>query len=771
MSRICSSFLLLATISLTPSASAQCQWQLGAAYQDSPLVGDISATTTWDPDGAGPLPAMLVVGGSNITIAGQSVTSNIAAFDGTRWTPLGAGISGSIFALASFNGELVAAGIITSAGGLPVSNIARWNGTSWNSLGIGVNNTVLALSVFNSSLYASGAFTTAGGAPTSHIARWDGSSWNPLGAGVNGTAQAMTVLSGALYVGGSFSTAGSFAVNNLARWTGSTWQTVGSGTGGPIYTLGGRQTASNARLYVGGQFTSAGGVSVNNVVAVDSVDAIPSYAALGAGLSPYVNKVVVRAIGASNTEVTAVTPPDGSGHAIWRLSGTAWNSLGAIPVALAPIIAADDLIFYNGQYVTGLEHDHTADVRYWDTTTSLWAPLGPGIHGTINAAVPFGTDLIVGGAFDYASGVFLNNIGRWNGTTWTPMAGGMFGTVYALLVYQGDLYAAGDFTATGSGAASGIARWTGSAWTSVGPPLGISGPVFAMTEYNGQLLIGGSMSSGADVMAWDGSSWHPMANGLSSSAYPNAFGLAPDGTLYLGGFGVINSGSYQLGLARYNPATSTWAEVLGLADDSTVFAFGRSANTLYAGGIHLSYATVSGQTRQYELASITPSFATVDQSVYSIQPQFSVSDGIRSFAAYNGSLYAAGNFDHTPAANTGGLLRLESGVWTPVGNGAASSNFGNAAALYQNELVIAGDMAAGALSGHGLARWFCPAACYANCDQSTQAPVLNVADFTCFLQKFAATDPYANCDGSTQPPVLNVADFTCFLQSFAAGCP
>jgi uncharacterized membrane protein len=64
-----------------------------------------------------------------------------------------------------------------------------------------------------------------------------------------------------------------------------------------------------------------------------------------------------------------------------------------------------------------------------------------------------------------------------------------------------------------------------------------------------------------------------------------------------------------------------------------------------------------------------------------------------------------------------------------------------------------------------------PRACYANCDGSTQPPILNVADFTCFLQKFAAGDPYANCDGSTQPPVLNVADFTCFLQAFAAGCP
>jgi DNA-binding beta-propeller fold protein YncE len=64
-----------------------------------------------------------------------------------------------------------------------------------------------------------------------------------------------------------------------------------------------------------------------------------------------------------------------------------------------------------------------------------------------------------------------------------------------------------------------------------------------------------------------------------------------------------------------------------------------------------------------------------------------------------------------------------------------------------------------------------PPTCYANCDGSTQEPTLNVADFTCFLQRFAAGESYANCDNSTQQPVLNVADFTCFLQRFAQGCP
>jgi hypothetical protein len=61
--------------------------------------------------------------------------------------------------------------------------------------------------------------------------------------------------------------------------------------------------------------------------------------------------------------------------------------------------------------------------------------------------------------------------------------------------------------------------------------------------------------------------------------------------------------------------------------------------------------------------------------------------------------------------------------------------------------------------------------CYANCDASTAPPILNVLDFSCFLQKFAAGNAYANCDASTTAPTLNVLDFSCFLQKFAAGCP
>jgi hypothetical protein len=70
--------------------------------------------------------------------------------------------------------------------------------------------------------------------------------------------------------------------------------------------------------------------------------------------------------------------------------------------------------------------------------------------------------------------------------------------------------------------------------------------------------------------------------------------------------------------------------------------------------------------------------------------------------------------------------------------------------------------------------------CYANCDGSTVEPILNVDDFTCFINEYAAAQSlpheqqlthYANCDSSTTAPALNVDDFTCFINQYATGCP
>ena len=133
----------LMVVASAAGAAAQCatQWLPGQGVRGT--NGVVHATTLWDPDGAGPMHPVLVVGGE-FTIAGGVVANGIAILDpvsGT-WSALGSGMSVGtylgVFALATLpNGDLVASGRFPDAGGVSVNNIARWNGTSWSGLGSG----------------------------------------------------------------------------------------------------------------------------------------------------------------------------------------------------------------------------------------------------------------------------------------------------------------------------------------------------------------------------------------------------------------------------------------------------------------------------------------------------------------------------------------------------------------------------------------------------------------------------------------------------------
>ncbi|MFG0282855.1 MAG: GC-type dockerin domain-anchored protein [Phycisphaerales bacterium JB039] len=68
----------------------------------------------------------------------------------------------------------------------------------------------------------------------------------------------------------------------------------------------------------------------------------------------------------------------------------------------------------------------------------------------------------------------------------------------------------------------------------------------------------------------------------------------------------------------------------------------------------------------------------------------------------------------------------------------------------------------GLVEGSGLIRVI---GCYADCDGSGE---LDLFDFLCFQNMFAAGDLYADCDESG---ALDLFDFLCFQNEFAAGCP
>jgi hypothetical protein len=143
----------LVALALVPvrAASAQClgSWVYGNDQGECSTDFYIDATVRWDPDGPGPEPELLVIGG-NFNDAGNVVgASRIVAWDGVNWRPLGQGFNSTVFALTVLDGGLIADGSFSSSGGSPVANVARWDGTAWRAMGTGLNNEVYDLTVFN----------------------------------------------------------------------------------------------------------------------------------------------------------------------------------------------------------------------------------------------------------------------------------------------------------------------------------------------------------------------------------------------------------------------------------------------------------------------------------------------------------------------------------------------------------------------------------------------------------------------------------------------
>lgn len=177
--------------------------------------------------------------------------NRVARWTGTTFAPLGTGLDGPVYALATLpDGSLVAGGAFQMAGG---NNLARWDGTAWSPLGSGTNNTVEALAVLpNGDLVAAGQFSQAGAVLCNRIARWNGSAWTAY-PNTNFTGYILTVHAmpdGGVVVG----TGGVFQAGSLWRWNGSFW--AGGSANNGIQALA---LTTGGELHIGGSFTEIAG--------------------------------------------------------------------------------------------------------------------------------------------------------------------------------------------------------------------------------------------------------------------------------------------------------------------------------------------------------------------------------------------------------------------------------------------------------------------------------------------------------------------------------
>lgn len=562
----------------------------------------------------------LFVGG-NFTVIGDVLANGIARWDGTAWSALGSGMSGTVSALAVSGDDLYAGGEFTTADGVRVNNIARWDGSAWSTLGSGMGGSVSALAVSGDGLYAGGDFTWAGGVYANRIARWDGSSWSRLRSGMSGTVSALAVSGDDLYAGGEFTTAGGVTVNNIARWDGTAWSALGSGmsrevfalavSGNDLYAGGFFQmgggiarwngtywsalgsgigaghvralVVSGGDLYVGGVFTSVGVLRVNNVARWDG----SSWSALDSGTNRRINALAVS--GSNLYAGGDFTMARGVTMHIARWDGNSWSALGSgMGEEWSPSIRAlaisEEGVFAGGEFTTA-GGAVTTSIGQWNGIS--WAALGSGMNSKVSALTFSGGDLYAAGFFTMAGGVSANRIARWDGNSWSALGSGMNSAISALAVSGGDLYAAGSFTWAGGVSANRIARWDGSSWSALGSGMAW-GHVRALALSGSDLYAGGSFTMAGGVTVnyiarWDGSAWSALGSGVSGAV--SALAVSED-YLYAGGsFGVVrwDGNSWSALGTGIKGGWLPWVHTLAVCGDD-LYAGGRFTT---AGGVRV----------------------------------------------------------------------------------------------------------------------------------------------------------------------------------------
>jgi len=323
---------------------------------------------------------------------------------------------------------------------------------------------------------------------------------------------------------------------------------------------------------------------------------------------------------------------------------------------------------------------------------------------------------------------------------------------------------------------------------------------------DGQVVVGRSYTTGDRGFRWSGGAMVELPV-LPGGASAIAQHIAADGSVVTGSCWVVDelravrwtgAGIEDLGI----PPWRTRAVVQGASSDGRVIA--GYAYTVFAqddrafvleGGVWTDLGVLPGTTRSSARSVSADGTVVVgtSRSPFPALPQafmWTRGAGMRPIPLPLGvtainPLGVSGDGSVIVGGRTvPGVPNADGFVWTPWegarGTGDVLRGFGidltNWSEVLAWSVTPDGRTLAGTARGSpGFRAWVATLpegfGCYANCDGSTTAPAVNVADFVCFLNKFAASDPGANCDGSTVAPVLNVADFICFMTKYAAGCP
>jgi len=362
-----------------------------------------------------------------------------------------------------------------------------------------------------------------------------GPTWSTLfgpspGQGMSAGLNASITYNGNLVVAGDFLSAGGAPANRIAEWNGASWTPLGAGLSDRVFALG----TFGGNLIAGGKFTEAGG---------------------------------------------------GVAHHVAQWNGTSWSPLGA---GLGGTVYA--VIEYQGQLLAG--GDFPGYIARWNGTN--WATYAPSFNNTVLAfaihqASPTATSLLVGGRFTGVVNTGDYIVRRDSTGTWRAINSGARAFVTSMHVRGDSVYVGGVFQTVGPAnnpvpskhvAVIDMLQFSGfGQWKAIGAT-GTNGPVRAVAESAGLIVIGGQFGQIGTTNANNIATFNPVGGGLGTlGAGLSGATFAPlvrtlhvnGGNVWAGGWFEIAGGNPSIYVARWGSAPGPVdAPVL---EPSSVFAW------------------------------------------------------------------------------------------------------------------------------------------------------------------------------------------------------
>ncbi len=336
------------------------------------------------------------------------------------------------------------------------------------------------------------------------------------------------------------------------------------------------------------------------------------------------------------------------------------------------------MVVFNNQLIVGGVFDNaggvpTSNIASWDG--SNWAALQnglsgqlgtypsidcyplAGINGCINSLAIYNNELYAGGKFSNASGITVNNIAKWNGSSWSDVGGGIrFNNssggagsyISSMAVYNNALHVVGLFDTAGVTVVRNLAKWDGVSWSDVGGGIGGSSVLKTGTllVHSNSLVVGGSLDTVGNVAAnnianWNGSAWSTFGFGIPDYGG----GLYDNGVTDLAIFGgSIFAGNRTTGVSWWNG--TSWQSVGG------GLSMTGSSGTAYSAIVSNNQLVVGGAFGSAGLIPNVSNIAVWDGSSWGhlTPPSTFGSSGlggcVGALCIYNGYLYAGGTFGY-----------------------------------------------------------------------------------------------------------------------------